>query len=90
MQLGASLISLKRYDYGEAGTLAVERTGNIDLESGNRHTIIIRAEGFRLTISLDQAIILNAEDSCAFFAGKLGVFAGKGEITIHSIKYQNI
>lgn len=90
LQLGSSLISLKRYDYGEASTLAVERTGNIDLESGNRHTIIIRAEGFRLTISLDQAIILNAEDSCAFFAGKLGVFAGKGEITIHSIKYQNI
>lgn len=87
LQLGMSLISLKRYDYGEAGTLAVERAGKVNLANGESHTAVIRAKGHRLSIELDHTVKLSAEDSCAFFAGKLGVFVGSGEITIHTIKY---
>ncbi len=87
LQFGMSLISLKRYDYGDAGTLAVERTGDVDLDSGKRHTVKIRAEGHRLTVVLDGTVTLTAEDPYAFFAGGLGIYAGTGELTVHALKY---
>lgn len=90
VQLGMSLISLKRYDYGDAGTLTTERAGTVDLTLGERHTAVIRAENNRFTVTLGGAVTLTAEDSCAFFAGGLGIYAGSGEITVHSLKFQQL
>lgn len=90
LQLTPGLIALRRYDYGDTGTLASARTGSVDLANGASHTIAIRAEGHRFTITLDGTVTLTAEDSCAFFGGKLGVYTGKGEWTIHSIEYRVI
>ena len=90
LQLGPSLVALRRYDYGDTGTLGSSRTGSVDLTGGAVHTLTVRAEGNRFTIALDDTITLTAEDSCAYFAGQLGVYAGYGEVKIHSIKYQAI
>ena len=90
VQLGMSMISLKRYDYGDAGTLSSARTGAIDLTGNARHTLKIRAEGTKISVTLDGALAFAGTDSCAFYAGGLGVFAGRGEITVHGLKYTKL
>lgn len=89
LQFGTNLVVLKRYDYGDYGSLYAARTGNIDLTNGSSHTLVIRAEGNRFTISLDGEISFSADDYCAFFGGKLGVYVGSGELNIHSFEFQS-
>ena len=90
VQLGMSMISLKRYDYGDTGSLSSTRTGAIDLTQNARHTLKIRAEGTKISVTLDGTLAFSGTDSCAFYAGGLGVFAGRGEITVHGLKYTKL
>ncbi len=89
LQLGSSLIALKRYDYGDLGAFDACRTeGN--LFDGAHHTVQIRAVGQNFTVVLDGAITLNAADECAFFGGGLGIYASAGKITVHALEYRQI
>lgn len=90
LQLGPSLVALRRYDYGDTATLDFARTGSVDLTGGARHTLVIRAEGHRFTATIDNAVSLTGEDGCAFFGGQLGIYVGDGELKIHSIKFETI
>ncbi len=90
LKLDESLVTLKRFDYGDCGSLAAKRTGGVDLAGGGRHTLILRAEGHKFTAVLDGAVSLSGEDDCAFFAGGLGVYAGTGEIAVHSFEFRKL
>lgn len=89
LQLGGSIVSVKRYDYGDRGTVGVVRTGSVDLGSGV-HTLTIRSEGFRITATIDGVLSVSAEDTCAFMGGRLGIYVGSGELTVHSLNYQRL
>lgn len=89
LQLGGSIVALHRYDYGNTGTLATSRIGTVDLGSGI-HTLKIRAQGYTITVTIDDSISLTAQDSCAFLYGSLGVYAGNGDLTIHSLTYKEL
>ena len=83
-------MALRRYDYGDTATLDFARTGSVDLTAGAHHTLVIRADGHRFTVTIDGTVSLAAEDPCAFFGGQLGVYAGNGEVKIYSIEYKTI
>lgn len=89
LQLAPGILSLRRYDYGDTGALAMARTGDVDLTNGARHTVVIRTEGHAITVLLDGTVSLTATDSCAFFGGRLGVYADVGELTVHSAEFRN-
>ena len=89
LQLGGSIVSLHRYDYGNTGTLDTARVGSIDFSEGV-HTLKLRAEGDTITVTIDETIELAARDSCAFLYGNLGVYAGNGDITVHAFAYRAI
>ena len=90
LRFGESLVSLHRYDYGDGGALAAVRTGPVDLGSGV-HTLTLRAEGNRFSVSVDGGkFALEAEDACAFMGGRLGVYAGSGEIVIRSFSFSEL
>lgn len=89
LQLGNSLLTLKRYDYGDLGAFEATRVPS-PVFDGARHTLKITAKGHAFSIILDDAVALNAADDCAFFAGSLGIFAGNGTIKIHSLDYRAI
>lgn len=88
LQLGSSLLSFKRYDYGDLGMLEAARTPS-NLFDGARHTLTICAKGHTFSVMLDT-IELNVSDGCAFFDGYLGIYASKGSVTIHSLDYKTI
>lgn len=88
LQLGSSLLSFKRYDYGDLGMLEAARTPG-SLFDGSRHTLTICAKGHTFSVMLDT-IELNVSDGCAFFDGYLGIYASKGSVTIHSLDYKTI
>lgn len=90
LQLTPGLIALRRYDYGDTGTLALARTGSVDLTNGASHTVVIRAEGHKFTVTIDGTVTLTAEDACAFFGGNLGIYVAKGNLSIDSIEYEVI
>ena len=89
MQLSQSLVTLKKYDYGDRGAIGVARTGSLDL-GGGVHTLTIRAEGHSFTVSVDNAVTFTASDACAFMKGRLGIYVGSGELTVHSLDYKRI
>jgi xylan 1,4-beta-xylosidase len=88
LQLGSSLLSFKRYDYGDLGMLEAARTPG-SLFDGARHTLTICAKGHTFSVMLDT-VKLNVSDGCAFFDGYLGIYASKGSVTIHSLDYKTI
>ena len=90
LRLSESLIALMRYDYGDCGAVGVSRTGAVALGEG-MHTLTLRAEGYRFSVSVDGgAIAFEAEDPCAFLYGRLGVYVGSGEMVIHSLQYKKL
>ncbi len=89
LQLSQSLVTLKKYDYGDRGAIGVARTGSLDL-GGGVHTLTIRAEGHSFTVSVDNAVTFTASDACAFMKGRLGIYVGSGELTVHSLDYKRI
>lgn len=88
LQLGSSLASLRRYDYGDEGALTFARLGTVDLAHGARHTAVICADGHRFTATIDGTLTLTTEDDCAFFGGRVGVYVNRGELTIHSFAFK--
>ena len=89
LQIASSLMSLRKYDYGDLGTLDAERISSISF-TGNSHTLTLRAKGHKFYALLDGEVALSVEDEYAFFGGELGVYAGNGEIKILSITYKKI
>lgn len=89
LQLGSSLLSLRKYDYGNCGALDSERLNGITF-AGDAHTLVLRAEGNTFRAVLDGKVTLTAADANAFFGGGLGVYAGNGEIKILSLKYKKL
>ena len=87
LQLGTSIVTLNRYDYGDFGALGIMRTGDTDLGSGT-HTLVIRAAGHAISVDIDGAVVFTARDEFAFLGGRLGVYVGSGSIILHSLKYQ--
>lgn len=87
LQLGTSIVTLNRYDYGDLGALGIMRTGDTDLGSGT-HTLVIRAAGHAISVDIDGAVVFTARDEFAFLGGRLGVYVGSGSIILHSLKYQ--
>lgn len=90
LKLDTSLVTLRRFDYGDCGYVASKRTGAVDLTGGGTHTLVIRAEGHSFSVVLDGTVTLSGEDPCAFFTGGLGVYAGTGEITVHALRFQKL
>lgn len=89
LQLGSSLLSLRRYDYGDCGSIGNERLNGVAF-TGDTHTLVLRAEGHAFTAVLDGKIKVTATDENAFFGGGLGVYAGSGEITVLSLSMNKI
>lgn len=89
LQIASSLMSLRKYDYGDLGTLDAERVSSIPF-TGNSHTLKLRVKEHTFYALLDEEIALSVEDEYAFFGGELGVYAGSGEIKILSVNYKKI
>lgn len=87
LKIGKQVLSLNRYDYGEA-LLAAQRIEN-GLSAGT-HTLTVRAQSNNFRISLDGKEYIKVSDDCAFMSGQIGVYAGSGKMEIVRLNYKSI
>ncbi len=89
LQIGQSILTLMRYDYGGEPLEAIRLT-NFKGDGTTEHKLKIIANSNNIKIALDDKFFIDATDGCAFLSGQLGIFSSSGEITVTSIKYKSI
>ena len=84
LKLSSQVVYLSRYDYS-SDTLNAER--GFSLADGNQHTVKIIAKGNSIEVWIDSELAFTAVDDYAFTYGKVGVFVGKGSLTVTDFKF---
>ena len=87
LEFGSPLLSLRRFDYADRGTLETERVTEL---TGQSHKLVLEADDRSFSAVIDGKITLRARDDHAFFGGGLGIYAGNGTIRIHSMTFEKL
>ncbi|MBQ2713091.1 MAG: family 43 glycosylhydrolase [Clostridia bacterium] len=84
VRLGARVVTVKRYDYGEE-TLVTAYAPT--LEGNDLHTLTVRAEGSTISVSVDGELLATVTDDYAYLSGYIGAYASTGNLSVVSVNY---
>ena len=87
LKISDLMLTLSRYDYGDTPLAAVRIDGGL---SSGEHSLSLLVKSNRIEVTLDGKYNISVKDDAAFMHGRLGVFAGSGNLKITALNYKTL